>query len=95
MEARFRNGGPGGRELFYVSPENRLIAVGLKVEAASVGSTAPRELFPLPIVDVGVNPYDVAPDGQRFLVPSTPQQGAQPLTLIVNWPALLKKAVAP
>lgn len=35
---------------------------------------APRELFQLAALDPGVNPYDVAPDGQRFLVPAVPQK---------------------
>ena len=40
-------------------------------------------------------PYDTAPDGQRFLVRAVPQQQAsQPLTVIVNWPALLKQGAA-
>jgi hypothetical protein len=45
------------------------------------------------VFDNGLDsPYDVAPDGQRFLVRATPQQqAAQPLTVIVNWTALLKK----
>jgi len=36
--------------------------------------------------------YDVSGDGHRFIV-ATPgaQQDAQPLTLVSNWPALLKK----
>jgi hypothetical protein len=38
------------------------------------------------------NPYDVAHDGQRFLVRAVPpRQASQQLTLLVNWPALLKK----
>jgi hypothetical protein len=37
-------------------------------------------------------PYGAAPDGQRFLVRAALQQ-SEPLTLIVNWPALLKKPV--
>ena len=32
--------------------------------------------------------------GQRFLVEAEPEQAAQPLTVIVNWPALLKKEAA-
>jgi hypothetical protein len=39
-------------------------------------------------------PYDAAPDGQRFLVRATPGQAGEPLTVIVNWPALLKKGAA-
>jgi len=50
-------------------------------------------LFTLPAFDDGGfdAPFDVAPDGQRFLVRAAPQQAAQPLTLIVNWPTLLNK----
>jgi Tol biopolymer transport system component len=82
---------PGGRELYYVSPDFKLMAVSLKLGADSVEPSAPRELFPLPAVDTGFSPYDVAPDGERFLVRATPQQqAAEPLTVIVNWPALLK-----
>jgi len=85
--------GPDGRELFYMSPENKLMAVSIKLGADSVEASAPRELFTLPALDNGLDaPYDVAPDGQRFLVRATPQQqAAQPLTVIVNWPALLNK----
>jgi Tol biopolymer transport system component len=86
--------GPGGRELFYASPANKLMAVGLKIGADSLEPSAPRELFPLPSVDMGINPYETAPDGQRFLVFGTPQQAPQPLTVIVNWPALLKNGSA-
>ena len=44
-----------------------------------------------PAIDDGLSsPYEAAPDGQRFLVRAA-QQTAQPLTVLVNWPALLKK----
>ena len=88
---RFPQWGAGGRELFYVSPDNKLMVVSLKPGADLVEPSAPRELFPLPIADIGLSPYEVAPDGQRFLVRATPGQAGQPLTVIVNWPALLKK----
>jgi hypothetical protein len=36
--------------------------------------------------------YDVSTDGKRFVVLNQdPRQAAEPLTLVVNWPALLKK----
>jgi hypothetical protein len=35
--------------------------------------------------------YDVTPDGQRFLINRIVEQAVQPITLVVNWPALLKK----
>ena len=44
--------------------------------------------------DMGLPPYDTAPDGQRFLLRATQAQAGQPLAVIVNWPALLKKGTA-
>jgi hypothetical protein len=35
--------------------------------------------------------YDVSADGQRFLVNTLVETAAEPVTLVVNWPALLKK----
>jgi hypothetical protein len=81
--------------LFYVSLDFKLMAVRLKLGADSVEPSTPRELFPLPIVDNVGSLYDITPDGQRFLVRAVPQQQAsQPLTVIVNWPALLKQGAA-
>jgi Tol biopolymer transport system component len=83
--------GAGARELFYVAPDNKLMVVSLKPGADAVEPSTPRELFALPVVDNGWSPYDTTADGLRFLVRATPQLAAQPLTVIVNWPALLKK----
>jgi hypothetical protein len=56
-----------------------------------VESGPPSPLFLLPAVDTGFKPYETI-DGRRFLVRATPEHGApKPLTVIVNWPALLKK----
>jgi Tol biopolymer transport system component len=85
--------GAGGREIFYVAPDNKLMAVGLTITAEAVRPSAPRGLFTLPIIDNGWSPYDTI-DGQRFLVRAVPQQASPPLTVIVNWPALLKKGTA-
>lgn len=87
--------GPGGRELFYVSPENKLMSVNLKLAGDVVQPSAPREMFPLPAEDLDQSnlycPYEVDPDGRRFLVRATSHQAAKPLTVIVNWPAVLKR----
>jgi len=55
-----------------------------------VGS--PKPLFEVSLGRPGV-PYDVAPDGRRFLVnkPSRPAD-LSPLTLLVNWTASLPSA---
>jgi hypothetical protein len=83
--------GADSLELFYVSPDNKLLAASLKPGADSIEPSAPRELFALPVMETGWSPYEVAPGGQRFLVRSTPRQAGAPLTVIVNWPSLLGK----
>jgi Tol biopolymer transport system component len=84
--------GAGGRELFFVSPDSMLMSASLKLVSGSVEPSAPHALFPLSVLDPDLNPYEAAPGGQRFLVLETPEHAAQPLTVIVNWPALLNKA---
>jgi len=83
--------GAGARELFYLSPDNKLMAVSLKLGTDSVEPSAPRELFLLPADDIGFPPYDTAPDGLRFLAPAMAGQAGEPLNMIVNWQSLLKK----
>jgi Tol biopolymer transport system component len=82
--------GPDGRELFYVSPDNKLMAVAMKLGPGSVEPSLPLELFALPRDTVGLSPYEVTADGQRFLVQVTTDK-IEPLTVIVNWRALVKR----
>jgi len=81
-----------GRELFYVSADSMLMSASLKLGAGSLEPSAPHALFRLLVIDTDVSPYDAATDGQRFLVLETAEHPVQPLTVIVNWPALLTKA---
>ena len=85
--------GPDGRELFYVSLDGKLMAVTVKLGLRSVEPSLPRELFALPNGLTGLGPFEVAADGQRFLVQVTTDK-IEPLIAIVNWPALLKKGGA-
>jgi eukaryotic-like serine/threonine-protein kinase len=82
-----------GRELFYLSVDNTLTAAEVKPAATSLQIGALQPLFqthaPTKAADEPL--YDVAPDGQRFLVTSSQQQATVPFTLVVNWPALLEK----
>jgi hypothetical protein len=56
---------------------------------ATVESGTPRELFP----SAGVTEYNVAADGQRFLlnVNAEEQGAAAPVTVVLGWTAGLKK----
>jgi len=42
-------------------------------------------------ISILTSPYEADFTGQRFLVLAAPQEKPEPLNLIVNWPALLKK----
>jgi hypothetical protein len=77
--------GPDGRELFYQSREGTLMSVDLTLGTDSIEASPPRQLFSLPPRSV----FEVAPDGQRFLV-AVPDQTPRPLTVIVNFPSLMK-----
>ena len=66
------------------------MVAALKVGVDSVTASTSRELFAVAAGDRDLQPYAVSPDGKRFLV-LKPVGGPQPLEVIVNWPALLKK----
>ena len=81
-----------GRELFYLAADNKLMAVSLKIGKDSVEPSTPLELFTVSWdSSPSGSPYAVTPDGKRFLVRTVQDTGSQPLEVIVNWPALLKK----
>jgi len=87
---RFPKWGPGGRELYYVSPDDKLMAVSLKLTSSTVEPSAPRELFPLPTGTINFIPYDVASDG-RFLV-QAPAEKQSTLSMVINWPMMAKQS---
>jgi len=73
-----------------MAPDNLLTAVSVTMDGDRVEVGSPKKLFPMrPVVPRYF--YDVSPDGQRFLVNTADEPAAStPLTLVVNWPALLK-----
>ena len=87
----FPGWGPGGRELFYVSPDSKIMVADVTFGPSSVSASTPRELFPLPLSNVPLtsSPFDTV-DGQRFLVLSPVAPATHPLQVVDNWPALLK-----
>jgi dipeptidyl aminopeptidase/acylaminoacyl peptidase len=66
-----------GRELFFLGPSDEMMAVDIALGTNAVTPGKPRRLFTVPLNDITrsfFSPYDVAPDGQRFLlnVPDRP-----------------------
>jgi serine/threonine protein kinase/Tol biopolymer transport system component len=84
-----------GKELFYLTPDNQLMAVPVNTDAASSQAGIPKPLFQPQLVSIGNwrNIYVPSPDGQRFLM-LTPASEAkpEPITVVVNWPALLRQS---
>ena len=83
---------PGGKEILYYSADGKIMSVSLKIGPDAAEPSTPRELFMVPVSDNGYSPFEIAPDGQRLLVRTDADAGPQPLTVLTNWPALMKKA---
>jgi len=77
-----------GKEIFYLAG-NTLMAAGVTANGSRFDVGTEQRLFEVATVD-GYWPYDVSADGQRFLVNTHPDPVA-PLTIVVNWPAGLRK----
>lgn len=84
-----------GKELFYLSLDGKLMAVDV-TEGPIFKGGSPKPLFQLPATSVynsaalDVFRWDTTPDGKRFLI-NTAKTSSEPLTVILNWTAELKK----
>jgi len=79
-----------GKEIFYLTGD-KMMAAAVKSDATHFEIASVRPLFDIRIPPDPVGVYDVSRDG-RFLITTPEQQSASDtLTLVVNWPALLRK----
>jgi len=77
-----------GKELFYMTPDRRLMAVEVKATATTFEAGRPRELFQTRAVTTlpGHSVYDVTADGQRFLINTALEaEGPPAMTVVMNW----------
>jgi eukaryotic-like serine/threonine-protein kinase len=81
-----------GKEIFYIAPDNLLMAAEVNAKGSVLDVGAPRPLFG-PISIANGNRFDVSADGKSFLVRTVPAQtsSGEPLTLVQNWTTRLKK----
>jgi len=79
-----------GKELFYVSAGGELIAVNVKAGVEGIDVSVQKRLFPLHIVPEDYT-YGVTADGQRFLVNTVVSDTSQPIVVVSNWTAALKR----
>ena len=81
-----------GKEIFYLAADNRLMAAAINEQASAVDVGSVHPLFQLRARLNRRYMYDASADGQRFLVNTLVEEATeQPITLVVNWPALLKR----
>ncbi len=79
-----------GRELFYFSSDNKLMAAEVRASASIIEVGAIRTLFETRSYGV-FNRFDVTADGQRFIIPYEPGEPSTSIALVVNWPADLDR----
>jgi Tol biopolymer transport system component len=79
-----------GRELFYLSSDNHLMAVDLNLGASVVEVGDVKSLFETRSYGV-FSRFDVAADGERFVVPYEVDRPSTAIALVVNWLADLKR----
>ena len=80
-----------GKEIFYVGPDNMLMAVDVKTGATFEAGVSHPLFLTRPS---GVLRYDVTSDGQRFLVSvPTDEATSAPATVVLNWFEELKRRV--
>jgi Tol biopolymer transport system component len=90
-----------GGELFYETPDNRIMAATYTAKGDSFASDKPRPLSNTQIMDLfgtGVWNLDLSPDGKRFAVtarpePSGEQKGSVHVTVLLNFFDELRRRV--
>ena len=80
-----------GKEIFYLAADGKLMSVPVESDLSfKLGEAKP--LFPTRLEFYTQRQYDVSADGKRFLLAQPLEDSASvPITVIVNWPELLKK----
>ncbi len=93
-----------GKELFYLTApdQGQLMAVSFDLVGGAPAIGTPRPLFGVDMAIVphsnavqNFHPYDVSPDGERFVFPlpvsALSEDDAARITVVVDWPALLER----
>ena len=90
-----------GKELFFLALDRTLMSVEVLASGDQFSASVPKPLFKTRATFFGGGPstqyrvFEVAPDGQRFLIDeegnTDRERPRDPLTVVVNWTALLKR----
>ena len=73
-------------QIFFISDSGRLTAVTVDSKQGFATGT-PVELFRTEAYDANSNsrPYDIAPDGKRFVFPKLVNEGRPTIYVVTNW----------
>ena len=75
----------GDQEIVFQSPDDKLMAVDVKIQPTFTASV-PRRLFDPKLRQVNGMHYDISSDGSRFLINRSIEQAVvTPVTLVQNW----------
>jgi len=76
-----------GKEIFFVSPDGRLMVAPVSIAGATPSIGPPQPLFRSPVrLNSVTNQYAVTADGQRFLFAlPTEDFDAEPFRVLLNW----------
>jgi eukaryotic-like serine/threonine-protein kinase len=90
MHPRWRG---DGKELFFLTSDWTVMSASVEFQP-SLEIGPPVRLFQMQMADICqglISPYDVSPDGKKFLVIVPVQSAPVPLTLIQNWKAYIER----
>jgi len=81
-----------GKEIFFQKDDGQLMEAEVRISGEAVEIGAVRAVFPK-AASASSYPYDISADGQRILaaLPTQSRKAAEPITLVENWAAALKK----
>ena len=86
----FRSWRADGKELYYLAPDSKLMAVAVSTQSASPGGAltlgTPEVLFQTHIVQ-GTNKqqYDISRDGRFLIDTELRETSTEPIHLLLNW----------
>ena len=79
------------KEIWFMNPEGALQVAGVNTKSDEFELGPVQTLFQINYSAPVGDPYDIAPDGQRFILSTYPESAPTPLVLVTNWTADLKK----
>jgi eukaryotic-like serine/threonine-protein kinase len=80
-----------GKEMYFVGLDGSLHAATVNSSGEEFEVAGVTALFPYALTAPLGDPYDPAPDGQRFVFNALPEGAPTPLVLVTNWAGELKK----